>query len=329
MPGQPFDRIAVLYNYLFHNTSKGHTVAVADILTNYRNHGYELEIKSFYRDKDVLNALDGIEIAYDHRTRGYWMKTDGFEPYELRLIVDSIQSSKFITQNVANRITAKVLSLTDRNTSAGLNRRSFVAGRIRSMNDSVVKDADNLHIAIQTNRKVRFKYFHYDREKKKWYSHNNEAYVVSPFGLLWNDGNYYLYAYDGEKFRHFRVDRMEHITVYPEPREGAEAFKHIDLNAHQAEVFNMFTGTETTVKLRCANHLADVILEQFGKDTMLIPDGEDDFTVSVPVQISKPFYAWAAGFGADMKILFPQSIVNEMRTFIQELSEMYKDDGKM
>ena len=166
MPGQPFDRIAVLYNYLFHNTSKGHTVAVADILTNYRNHGYELEIKSFYRDKDVLNALDGIEIAYDHRTRGYWMKTDGFEPYELRLIVDSIQSSKFITQNVANRITAKVLRLTDRNTSAGLNRRSFVAGRIRSMNDSVVKDADNLHIAIQTNRKVRFKYFHYDREKK-------------------------------------------------------------------------------------------------------------------------------------------------------------------
>ena len=166
MPGQPFDRIAVLYNYLFHNTSKGHTVAVADILTNYRNHGYELEIKSFYRDKDVLNALDGIEIAYDHRTRGYWMKTDGFEPYELRLIVDSIQSSKFITQNVANRITAKVLSPTDRNTSAGLNRRSFVAGRIRSMNDSVVKDADNLHIAIQTNRKVRFKYFHYDREKK-------------------------------------------------------------------------------------------------------------------------------------------------------------------
>ena len=166
MPGQPFDRIAVLYNYLFHNTSKGHTVAVADILTNYRNHGYELEIKSFYRDKDVLNALDGIEIAYDHRTRGYWMKTDGFEPYELRLIVDSIQSSKFITQNVANRITAKVLRLTDRNTGATLNRRSFVAGRIRSMNDSVVKDADNLHIAIQTNRKVRFKYFHYDREKK-------------------------------------------------------------------------------------------------------------------------------------------------------------------
>ena len=233
MPGQPFDRIAVLYNYLFHNTSKGHTVAVADILTNYRNHGYELEIKSFYRDKDVLNALDGIEIAYDHRTRGYWMKTDGFEPYELRLIVDSIQSSKFITQSVANRITAKVLSLTDRNTSAGLNRRSFVAGRIRSMNDSVVKDADNLHIAIQKNQKVRFKYFHYDREKKKWYSHNNEAYVVSPFGLLWNDGNYYLYAYDGEKFRHFRVDRMEHITVYPEPREGAEALKHNDQNAQK------------------------------------------------------------------------------------------------
>ena len=101
MPGQPFDRIAVLYNYLFHNTSKGHTVAVADILTNYRNHGYELEIKSFYRDKDVLNALDGIEIAYDHRTRGYWMKTDGFEPYELQLIVDSMTKETAVGETSA------------------------------------------------------------------------------------------------------------------------------------------------------------------------------------------------------------------------------------
>ena len=108
-----------------------------------------------------------------------------------------------------------------------------------------------------------------------------------------------------------------------------DGFVHVDMRFNFEKCYNMFTGTETTVKLRCANHLADVILEQFGKDTMLIPDGEDDFTVSVPVQISKPFYAWAAGFGADMKILFPQSIVNEMRTFIQELSEMYKDDGKM
>lgn len=329
MPGQPFDRISVLYNYLFHNTSKGHTVAVADILTNYRNHGYELEIKSFYRDKDVLNALDGIEIAYDHKTRGYWMKTDGFEPYELRLIVDSIQSSKFITQKQADRITAKVLSLTDRHTGATLNRRSFVAGRVRSMNDSVVKDADNLHIAIRDNQKVRFFYFHYNARKQKWYSHDGAPYIVSPFGLLWSDGNYYLYAYDGEKFRHFRVDRMEHITVYPEPREGAEAFKRVDLNHYQAEVFHMFTGEKMTVKLRCADHLTDVILERFGKDTMLIPDGEQYFTVSVPVQISKPFYAWLSSFGADMKVLFPQKVVDEMRAFLSDLQEMYKDDGKM
>ena len=213
----------------------------------------------------------------------------------------------------------------------GVPHSLYIAGEV-SKDVAIVegeKDADNLHIAIRNNQKVRFFYFHYNARKLKWYSHDGAPYIVSPFGLLWSDGNYYLYAYDGEKFRHFRVDRMEHITVYPEPREGAEAFKRIDLNAHQAQVFHMFTGTETTVKLRCANHLADVILEQFGKDTMLIPDGEDAFTVSVPVQISKPFYAWAAGFGADMKILFPQAIVNEMRAFIQELSELYQDDGKM
>ncbi len=100
-------------------------------------------------------------------------------------------------------------------------------------------------LPFKRTRKCAFSTSTTTREKQKWYSHNDEAYVVSPFGLLWNDGNYYLYAYDGEKFRHFRVDRMEHITVYPEAREGAEAFKHVDLNDHQAEVFNMFTGKET------------------------------------------------------------------------------------
>ena len=201
------------------------------------------------------------------------------------------------------------------------------------MNDSVVKDADNLHIAIQKNQKVRFKYFHYDREKKKWYSHNNEAYVVSPFGLLWNDGNYYLYAYVSEKknFRTFRVDRMEKIAVLPEKREGKEAFDKVDLNEYQSAVFNMFVKPEKeyTVKLRCVNKIADAIIDRFGKDVMLIPADKTHFTVSVRIQATTPFFGWVCSFGKQMKILYPPEVVQEMDKFLRELAEMYQDKGKM
>ena len=200
------------------------------------------------------------------------------------------------------------------------------------MNDSVVKDADNLHIAIQTNRKVRFKYFHYDREKKKWYSHNNEAYVVSPFGLLWNDGNYYLYAYDSEKekFRYFRVDRMERISQpLPLKRDGREAYSEKNLNRQKAKVFDMFGGQEYNVRIRFRNELADAVIDQFGKDIMMFAVDAEHFTITAPIEVSPTFFAWIATFGRRVKILSPEPVVDKMRDFLQRSLDMYKDDGEM
>lgn len=154
-----------------------------------------------------------------------------------------------------------------------------------------------------------------------------------PYALQWNDGNYYLYAYVSEKkdFRTFRVDRMEKIAVLPEKREGKEAFDKVDLNEYQSAVFNMFVKPEKeyTVKLRCINSLADVIIDRFGKDVMLIPDGNDHFTVSVRIQATDPFFGWVCSFGRRMKILHPPAVVQEMDEFLKKITEMYKDEGKM
>lgn len=234
-------RIAILYRYLLENTCKGHTVNADNIVEHYENEGDPYEIKAVYRDLHDLEKIEGITLHYDGRTKGWWMEREGLTPNELRLIVDSIQASKFITQERARAITGKVLKLTDRHTRASLNRQSFVAGRIRSMNDSVVDEADKLHEAIASNSKVSFRYFHYTPSKERQYSKSGERYIVSPYALQWNDGNYYLYAYVSEKkdFRTFRVDRMEKIAVLPEKREGKEAFDKVDLNEYQSAVFNM------------------------------------------------------------------------------------------
>lgn len=206
-------RIAILYRYLLENTCKGHTVNADNIVEHYENEGDPYEIKAVYRDLHDLEKIEGITLHYDGRTKGWWMEREGLTPNELRLIVDSIQASKFITQERARAITGKVLKLTDRHTRASLNRQSFVAGRVRSMNDSVVDEADKLHEAIASNSKVSFRYFHYTPSKERQYSKSGERYIVSPYALQWNDGNYYLYAYVSEKrtFAHFALTEWKRL----------------------------------------------------------------------------------------------------------------------
>lgn len=245
--------------------------------------------------------------------------------------MDSIQSSRFIPQEKANAISAKVMGLTDRHTRATLNRKSYVAGRARSSNETVVRGADNIHKAIADNYRISFRYFHYTPTKERGYVSQGGRYVVSPYALQWNDGNYYLHAYIDEKkgLHTFRIDRMEGIRVVPLPREGRDAFAALDFNTYPSAAFSMFSGEEQRVKLRCINRLADVILDRFGMDTMLIPDGRGHFTVTVPIEISDPFYGWVCGFGKQMKILYPPEVVNGMEAFLKKISEMYKDEGEM
>ena len=153
--------------------------------------------------------------------------------------------------------------------------------------------------------------------------------IVSPYELSWNNGNYYLYAYDGKQFRRYRVDRMEKITALPSlPIEGKEEYRATDKDRQQAKVFDMYsTGKIYTVSMRFINKLASNVIDEFGKDTMLIPIDAEHFTISVPVDVSPTFYAWVATFGRQAKILGPAPVIEGMKDFIEKVADMYKDDG--
>ena len=241
--------------------------------------------------------------------------------------MDSIQSSKFITQEKAREITGKLKTFADDYTKSSLERQTYVSDRVRSMNDSVVKDADRIHEAIATNRKIGFRYFHYtpNKENPKSYSKNGSQYIVSPYALSWNNGNYYLYAYDGKKFRYFRVDRMERISIpLLEEREGGKEYDAKNLTYQKAKVFDMYSGDEYTVRLRVQNRLADAVIDKFGKETIMTPADESHFTVLLPVEISPPFFAWVATFDKGMKILGPAPAVEGMKEFLEKALEMYE-----
>ena len=327
-------RLLLLREYLYSNADKTHAVSMEDILQHYANNGHTgkgerpLNIKTVYRDLDALGADFGLDITYSEKKKGYILNNPLFEPYELRLIVDSIQASKFITQQEARKLTEKVKAHFGSRKRQDLNRQAYVYDRIRSMNDSVVREADRLHEAIAADRKIAFHYFHLTPSKQKSYSKGGERYEVSPFALYWNGGNLYLYAYDGEMFRYFRVDRMERITVpLPFPREGKDLFNAKNLTRQKAKVFQMYSGEAYDVKLRFRNELTDAVIDQFGRDIVMIPDGSKHFTFTVPVEVSPPFYAWVATFGRRAKIISPAPVVEGMKDFLQRAADMYKDDG--
>ena len=316
-------RIAILYRYLLENTCKGHTVNADNIVEHYENEGDPYEIKAVYRDLHDLEKIEGITLHYDGRTKGWWMEREGLTPNELRLIVDSIQASKFITQERARAITGKVLKLTDRHTRASLNRQSYVAGRVRSMNDSIFYHLDDLHTAIANDWQITFKYFYFTPKKQKAFYKKGELYTASPYALLWSDNNYYLLAFEGGKMKHFRVDKMDGISIVAQKREGKKEFKELNLSERSLRMFSMFSGKVQNVKIRFSNHLANVVIDRFGRDIVMIPEDEKHFTIHTDIEVSPQFFGWLCGLGKGVRILSPADVVEEMGNYVKGIAEMY------
>ena len=322
-------RLVLLRDYLYSHADANHAVSIKDMMIHLANCGFEVAIKTVYSDLHALQFDFGLDLEYCEKLKGYILRNPPFEPYELRLLIDSVQASKFITQTKAQQITEKIIKqFGNEKTRAELNRQAFVSTRVRSMNESVVREADKLYAAIRANCKIGFYYFHYTPQKEKKYSKQGDQYIVSPFALLWSDGNLYLYAHDGAGFRYFRVDRMEHITnPLPARREGIEQYQAKNVSRPKAKVFQMFSGKEYNVRMQFRKELVDAVFDQFGREIMLIPEGDEHFTITAPVEVSPPFYAWISSFGRRAKILAPAEAVEGMKEFLERASDMYKDDG--
>ena len=209
--------------------------------------------------------------------------------------------------------------------------KATVVDRIRSMNESIVKDTGKIYQAIKDDKKITYKFFHYDREKQKVYPSKKNIYIVSPFATLWLNGYYYLYAYvDGEnKFRFFRFDRMENVRVLGEKREGKEKYKSSDIASPDIKIFSMKPSTPRDITIKFANGLVDAVIDQFGKDVMMIPQDKDCFTITAKIKPTGEFYGWLFSFGRGAEIIKPEDIRESMRGYAQNVLEMYKNEEKV
>jgi predicted DNA-binding transcriptional regulator YafY len=319
-------KLFYLRDYLFEATDENHTVKRKDII-NYlqKEYGISVERKTIYTDIDILDEY-GVDIEYDATTQGYKIRERDFTLEEILLLIDSIQSSKFITQKYVKEISDKLKKFASKHERKMLDRRSYVPNRIRNMNESAFSGLDDIHACIANDKKLSFRYFTYGVKKEKLYRRNGEIYIASPYALIWNENNYYLLAFEGNTMKHFRVDKMDNVKPLDSEREGKDEFKKLNLSERSTKVFSMYGGKEERVGLRFSNHLTGVVIDRFGKDVSMRPDGQDHFTVSVKVEISPQFYGWLCGLKRDVRIISPDTIVKEMAEYVSSIAEMYQTE---
>ena len=329
MARSSYQKLKPLYimKYLLQNTDEDHPVTVNQIIGYLESQGISAERKSIYSDIEALQYF-GLDIVQSGSGRacGYYIAHRNFELPELKLLVDSVQSSKFITHKKTASLIKKIETLASVHEAQLLNRQVFVKNRIKTMNESIYYNVDEIHNGISKNKKIRFLYFEYNVQKERQYRRNGAYYVVSPFALTWDDENYYMVAYDSDAamIKHYRVDKMEKISILEdEDRDGLEAYQALDMAVYARKTFGMFTGKEENVVLRFENHLVGAVLDRLGRDVFIVPDGPDHFTVRTDVIVSPQFFAWVLGFGASAQILGPQPVVHKMREHIQSVAALY------
>lgn len=314
-------KLFYLLNYLLEETDETHTVKVSEIIEHLENqYSVPVEQKTVCSDLRLLGEF-GYETQYDGRTRGWRLLDREFETQELQLLIDCVQSSRFITQKKAKELTDKLKKKASRFDRVYLDRRCYVPNRVRSQNDRIFYDLDDLHRAIANDWQIKFKYYYFNQKKEKVYY--KKDYVASPYAMLWSDNNYYLLAYESGEMKHFRVDKMDHIGIVPQKRTGKEVFSKMDISKRPLRMFNMFSGKEKTVKMRFANYLANVVLDRFGRDAVLAYEDEKHFTFTTVIETSPQFYGWLCGLGKGVRVMSPPEVVEEMGNYVKGIAEMY------
>lgn len=320
-------KMMYLYKILLERTDLDHGISMKEIISALEEEDIKAERKSIYSDISALNEFGCDIIAVqDGKNFEYKMASKEFELPELKLLVDAVQSSKFITENKSNKLIKKIEGLASIYEAKSLHRQVYVANRIKTKNESVYYNVDDIQKAISDNCKISFQYFQWNSKKERELRHKGERYSISPWALTWDDENYYMVGYDSEadKIKHYRVDKMLKIQILEgTKREGKELFKDMDMAIYSKKVFGMFGGKEETVTLKCNNSMAGVIIDRFGTEVNITKQNSDNFTVRVPVQVSPQFLGWVFSLGSDVQIIGPKSVVQKMKETISNISEIY------
>lgn len=317
-------RMLYIMKILLDKTDEAHPMSAADIDRQLGSYGMSADRKTIYSDIETLREFKLDIIQAKGTNGGYYIAEREFALAELKLLVDAVQSSKFISRKKSEELIKKLEALAGEHDARRLRRNVFIYNRPKSGNERIYHNIDQIHTAILDNRQIQYQYAEWTVKKELKPKKGGAFYRVSPWSLTWSNENYYLIAYDDEadRIKHFRVDKMMRAGILEKERVGRERFANFDLAEFSTKTFGMYGGRDEDVVLQCDNELIGVILDRFGREVMIMPADEGTFRVHVKAAVSHQFFGWVTGIGSRMRIAGPKEVRREYREYLQEILGM-------
>jgi len=315
-------KLLYLLKILSENTDEDHPISMKQLLEELEAAGVRAERKTIYSDIEDLKHFGYDILRNSSKTEGgYYLASREFELPELKLLVDAVQASKFITVKKSKELIEKLEKLAGKHEASRLQRQVYVVNRVKTSNESIYYNVDNIHRGIQDNVQITFQYLDWTLDKKLVPRKNGMEYRVSPWGLIWQDENYYLVGFDEaeEKIKHYRVDKMGTIGLTEKKRNGEAAFERFDIAKYTNKMFGMFGGEECVLTIQFTNRLIGVVLDRFGKEADIRKRDEGHFSVRVKVAVSGQFFGWLTGLGREAVILSPAEVAEEYRKYLNQI----------
>ena len=315
-----------LMQILLQRTDEKHMMSANELAAALQEYGLKAERKSIYADIEALQAY-GLDIVQQKGSNpGYYVASRNFELPELKLLVDAVQSSKFITTKKSAELIKKLENMASKYEAQQLQRDVFIYNRPKTDNETIYYNVDQIHNALHSNAKISYQYAEWTTQKELQLKKNGALYLVSPWALTWDDENYYLIAYDeaADCIKHYRVDKMQNIVMLEEPRVGKEKFLDFDLAAFAKKTFGMYGGYDENVTLLCHNSLVGVMLDRFGQDVPIVPVDEIHFYAKPLVAVSQQFFGWVTGLGNMVQITGPDNVKEEYKAYLSKIIMNYQ-----
>lgn len=317
-------KILFLLDMFWRNTDEEHILSMKEIISKLEANDIKAERKSVYDDIEALRLM-GYDIEIKKNPTGYYLASRNFELPELKLLVDSVSSSKFLSETKSNELIKKLESLCNKYQASQLQRQVYVADRVKTTNESIYYNVDEIHNAISSNKCICFNYYEWTSKKVLEAKKNGEIYMVSPISLMWSDENYYLVGFDvnNSKVKHYRVDKMKNISISDEKRTLNDEIKSFNIAKFSKSTFGMYGGEEVNVELVYPKKYIGVMIDRFGNDIPIVPMKDNKYKTIVKIVKSNQFYGWITGLGSDMVIAGPENIIKEYKKYLKNIIANY------